>query len=330
MKIAFFGLEDRQVKYFNDKIIGQDVEYHTESLQDAKGDSFYDAEILAVFVYSKVTKKELDKFKKLKFIATMSTGFDHIDLEECKERGIPVCNVPAYGDNTVAEHAFGLILNLSRQIHKAYQRTIKKDFEYEGLLGFDLKGKTLGVLGTGRIGQNSIRIAKGFSMNVIAYDVFQRPELQDQLGFKYVELDELLTQSDIITIHVPLLKETEHMINKETIAKMKKGAFIINTARGQIINTRDLINALESGHLGGAGIDVLEGELFLKKILKPKTEQEKELVNEAHELMKMPNVIVTPHLAFYSKEGVQRIMDATLDNLFDYIENRGLRNQVKQ
>jgi len=136
-------------------------------------------------------------------------------------------------------------------------------------------------------------------------------------------------QSDIITIHVPLLKETTHMINKETIAKMKRGVYIINTARGQIINTRDLILGLESGYIGGAGIDVLEGELFLKKILTPKTSEEKELVKEAHELMKLPNVIVTPHLAFYSKEGVQRIMDATLDNIFDYIENRGLRNKVK-
>jgi len=329
MKIVFFGIEDRQIHYFNEKIIGHDVEYHTESLQDAKGDSFYDADILCVFVYSKVTSKELAKFKNLKFIAAMSTGFDHIDVEECKERGIPVCNVPAYGDNTVAEHAFGLILTLSRQIHKAYLRTIKKEFEYEGLLGFDLKGKTLGVLGTGRIGQNSIKMGNGFSMNVVAYDVFQRPELQTQLGFKYVSLDDLLVQSDIITIHVPLLKETTHMINKETIAKMKKGVYIINTARGQIINTRDLIIGLESGYIGGAGIDVLEGELFLKKILAPKTSEEKELVKEAHELMKLPNVVVTPHLAFYSKEGVQRIMDATLDNIFDYIENRGLRNQVK-
>ena len=145
MKIVFFEMEERQIQYFNEKIVGHDVEYHTESLQDAKGDSFYDADILCVFVFSRVTSKEIAKFKNLKFIATMSTGCDHIDVEECEERGISVCNVPAYGDNTVAEHAFGLILSLSRQIHKAYLRTTKKEFEYEGLLGFDLKGKTLGV-----------------------------------------------------------------------------------------------------------------------------------------------------------------------------------------
>ncbi len=329
MKIVFFGLEERQIDYFKERIMGHDVSYYKESLQDAKSDSFYDAEILCVFVYSKLTKQELDKFKKLKLVAAMSTGYDNIDLEECKKRGIFVCNVPAYGDNTVAEHAFGLILTLSRQIHKAYQRTLKKEFEYEGLLGFDLKGKTLGVLGTGRIGQNAIKMAKGFSMNVVAFDILQRPELQDQLGFKYVSLDNLLKESDIITIHVPLLKETTHMINKETISKMKKGVYIINTARGQVINTQDLIDGLKSGQIGGAGIDVLEGELLLKKIIKPKTQQERKLIKEAYELMKMPNVLVTPHLAFYSKEGVQRIMDCTLDNVFDFIENRGLRNQVK-
>ena len=336
MKIVFFDLEEWEIDYYKERIHGHEVEYYTTSINKTKSKTMYNADIIGVFVFCQVDKKVLDKFKNLKLIAAMSTGFNQIDLEECNKRGIAVSNVPAYGDNTVAEHAFGLILNLSRNIHKAYIRTTQEKFSYEGLMGFDLKGKTLGVLGTGRIGQNSIHIAKGFNMNVIAYDTFSRPELQEQFGFKYVSLDELYANSDIITIHVPLLDSTHHMINDEAISKMKEGVLIINTARGPIVDTAALIRGLKSGRIRGAGVDVLEGELLVmeeKEVVHENhslAKDQMELLLQDHELMKMPNVIVTPHLAFYSREGVQRILDTTLENVFDLIENRGLKNQVNK
>lgn len=335
MKIVFFELEPWEIDYMRPKIIGHDVELYETKASETNSDSMYSADIIATFIFSRFPKEVLDKFPNLKLIATMSTGFDHIDLEECKRRNIVVCNVPSYGENTVAEHAFGLILNLSRNIHKAFVRTqIDDKFDYTGLMGFDLKGKTLGVVGTGRIGCNSIKMAKGFDMKVIAYDEFQRPELQGQLGFTYVSFDELLKNSDIITIHVPLLKSTYHLIDDVAINKMKRGALIINTARGPIIDTPALIKGLQNGQIGGAGLDVLEGELLVKddreiyhNMSKLPREQIEQLLQD-HELMNMSNVIVTPHLAFYSREGVQRIMDQTLKNIFDLIEHRGFTNRV--
>lgn len=207
-----------------------------------------DIEVLAVFVYSPITKEVLEKLPKLKMIQSMSTGVDHIDLDACKQRGVIVANVPAYGDNTVAEHAFGLLLNLSRNIHKAYLRSVQDDcFSYEGLIGFDLKGKTLGVIGTGRIGRNMIKIANGFAMNVLAYDAFPQKEAEASLGFRYVSLEELYSQSDVISLHVPLISETNHLINEEAISKMKNGVILINTARGGVVATEALISGLQSG-----------------------------------------------------------------------------------
>jgi len=335
MKLVFFDLEDWELDYFKSKILNHDVEYYKTSIEDTHSDSAFNADLIASFVFSKLDKSALDKFKNLKFIATMSTGYDHIDLEECAKRNIKVCNVPTYGENTVAEHAFGLILSLSRNIYKAYLVTSKGKFSYEGLMGFDLFGKTLGVLGTGRIGQNVIKIARGFNMNVIAFDPRENRELQATLGFRYVSFDELLTTSDIISIHVPLNSHTYHLFNRDSIAKMKDGSILINTARGPIVDTNCLLEALNNGKLGGAGLDVLEGEMLMKEekaILHSSStlarDQMATLLQD-YALMRLDNVIVTPHLAFYSKEAVTRILDSTLDNLFDFIENRGLRNKVE-
>ena len=334
MKIVFFDLEDWEIDYLKERIKGHDVKYFREGLKKVSLKKYKDAEIIGVFVFSPITKETLDELPNLKQIITMSTGFDHIDLDECTKRGIKVCNVPSYGENTVAEHAFGLILNLSRNIHKAYVRTQKDEFSYEGLIGFDLKEKTIGVLGTGKIGRNLIRIAKGFEMRVIAYDPYPNYEESSRLGFKYVSMDELLAQSDVISIHVPLNRHTYHLINEKTINRMKKGVLLINTARGSIIDTHALIEALDTEKIGGAGLDVLEGELLIKDEkemihdLGQLPREQMRLLLENHALMKKPNVIVTPHLAFYSREGLIRILNTTLDNLFDYIEERGLRNTV--
>ncbi|MFP4567584.1 MAG: NAD(P)-dependent oxidoreductase [Candidatus Woesearchaeota archaeon] len=335
LKIVFFDLEEWEIDYLKKRIIGHDVRYYREGIKQVPIGDFKDADIIGVFVFSPVLKDVLDFLPNLKYIMTMSTGFDHIDLEECARRNIQVCNVPSYGENTVAEHAFGLILNLSRNIHKAYTRTLRDEFSFEGLIGFDLKGKTLGVLGTGKIGRNLIRMAKGFDMNVVAYDPFPNYDLCSSLGFSYVSFDDLLKSSDVISIHVPLNRHTFHLINDETISKMKRGVLIINTARGAIIDTHALIKGLESGQVGGAGLDVLEGELLIKDekemvhSLSALPREQMRLLLENHALMKMSNVIVTPHLAFYSKEGLIRILNTTLDNLFDYLEHRGLNNLVK-
>lgn len=336
MKIVFFELEDWEISYFKERILNQEVEYYKTSIQETHSDSIYTADIIASFVFSKLDKETLDKFKNLKLISTMSTGYDHINIEECKKRNITVCNVPSYGENTVAEHVFGLILNLSRKIYKAYQVTSKGKFSYEGLMGFDLKGKTLGILGTGRIGQNIIKIARGFEMKVIAYDPYPKTELQQTLKFEYVTFEQLLSSSDVISISMPLNSNTYHIINRDSIQKMKDGAIIINTARGPIVDTNSLLEALSNGKLGGAGLDVLEGEMLMKEekavISTGSTIAREQMATllQDYALMRMHNVIVTPHLAFYSYEAVRRILDSTLDNIFDCIEDRGMRNKIDQ
>ncbi|MCF7872454.1 hydroxyacid dehydrogenase [Candidatus Woesearchaeota archaeon] len=336
MKVAFFELEEWEKGYLAQRIHNHEVNYYTVPLSEVPFEEIKDIEVAVGFIYSKFSKEIIDKFSNLKMIATMSTGFDHIDVAYCKEKGIPVCSVPAYGDNTVAEHAFGLLLNLSKNIHKGYIRTLQGDFTFNGLMGFDLKGKTIGVIGTGRIGQCSIRIANGFGMNVVAYDAFPKNGLDKELGFEYVSLDELYKRSDVITIHVPLLESTKHLINDDSIGKMKTGMIIINTSRGPIVEEGALIRGLQTGKIKGAGLDVLEGEVLIKEerdLIKSQStlsnEQLRDML-EDHILMDMENVIVTPHLAFYTREALERILNVTLDNVFDCVENRGYKNQVNK
>lgn len=278
-----------------------------------------DAEVISVFIYSKMTEELLSHLSNLKFIATRSTGFDHIDLDTCEKNQILVSNVPYYGENTIAEHTFGLILALSRNIHKSYIRTIRNDFSIEGLKGFDLKKKTLGVVGAGRIGLHVIRVAKAFGMDVLAYDVKKDQFLADVLGFTYVSLEDLLAQSDIISLHVPYNTHTHHLINKDNIRLIKKGAILINTARGGIVDTEALLEALDQGILSGAGLDVLEGEELIledKRMVYDSSDLETmtNLVKD-HILLSKDNVVFTPHIAFYSQEALERIIDTTIENI---------------
>jgi len=279
-----------------------------------------------------VNAQIIARLPKLKLITTRSTGFDHIDLKETSKKKIAVCNVPYYGENTVAEHTFALILALSRNVHKSYLRTLRNDFSIDGLQGFDLKDKTLGVIGGGNIGLHVIRIAKGFGMDVVVYDTHKNTFLAEVLGFKYVDdLDKLLGQSDIITLHLPENKHTHHLINRRNIHKIKKGAILINTARGGVVETEALIEALEKEILSGAGLDVLEGEELIK--------EEKQLLYEHkhprkigalirdHILIDKDNVVFTPHIAFYSKEALQRIIETTGENILDF-EKGEVKNVV--
>jgi D-lactate dehydrogenase len=285
-----------------------------------------DFDIVSIFVDSKVSPKVLDQFPNLKLLATRSTGFDHIDCVECSKRKVAVVYVPSYGVNTVAEFAFGLILNLTRKMYQTIDQVKKtSSFSLAGLRGMDVKGKTIGVIGTGHIGAEVIKIAKGFGMEVIAYDAYPNATLPDALGFKYVTLEELLKNSDVVTIHTPYLPSTHHLINKGNISLMKKGAYLINTARGAIVETEALIDALQSDALGGAGLDVLEEEEETKdesRMLAKASGDELKGILANDVLMKMPNVLVTPHNAFNTQEAVARILDTTIENIKAFIAGK--------
>ena len=326
-KIAFFEIEDWEKPYLKQKLKGHNLYFSEEHLNEKNAVKVKDFDIVSVFIYSSINKNVLSKLKKLKLIATRSTGFDHIDLKECKKRGIIVCNVPHYGENTVAEHTFALILNLTRKIHKAWEKTKELDFSQQGLRGIDLSGRTLGVVGVGSIGRHVIRIARGFEMNVIAFDVFENKKLEKELGFKYVNFDYLLKNSDIITLHCPYSKKTHHLLNKKNIKKIKKGALLINTARGALIETDALLKALQKGGLGGAGLDVLEEECYVredKEVMSRHFPKECDLriILENHSLAKMGNVIITPHNAFNSVEALQRILDMTIENIKFFLKKK--------
>jgi D-lactate dehydrogenase len=318
-KAAFFEMEDWGMDYLRKHDLIDRVQAFHESLNAATTALAPDSEIVSVFIYSEVTREVLDALPNLRFVATRSTGYDHIDVQACTERGILVSNVPRYGENTVAEHAFGLILALSRKIYHAVIRTSRMDFSTAGLRGFDLKGKTLGVIGAGAIGMHVIRIGKGFGMNVLAYDSREQQLLAEVLGYRYVSLEELLSQSDVISLHVPLVPETYHLINQETIKQIKRGAILINTARGSIVDTNALVTALNEGIISGAGLDVLEGEESIKEeaqLLAESLPVEKlRTMVQNYALLHRDNVIITPHIGFYSIEAEERIMETTLSNI---------------
>ena len=326
MKIAFFEVEDWEGEYLKGKLNGHQLKFSNEKLSLENAAQIKDFDAISVFIYSKIDEQIIQAIPNLKLITTRSTGFDHIDLEVCKKQGITVCNVPSYGENTVAEHTFALILSLSRNICKACIRRFEQDFSIEGLEGFDLKGKTIGVIGTGQIGLHVIRIAKGFGMNVVAYDVHQNKLLSEVLGFEYVSLENLLARSDVITLHVPYMKATHHLMNKDTFKLVKKGAILINTARGSIVDTEALIDALDKKILAGAGLDVFEGEEVIKEekqlLYDPKNLEVLASLVKDHILLSKDNVVFTPHIAFYSKEALERILETTVENISAFVSGK--------
>ncbi|MDO8265789.1 MAG: 2,3-bisphosphoglycerate-dependent phosphoglycerate mutase [Candidatus Saccharibacteria bacterium] len=281
-------------------------------------------EVISVFVSSQVTREMIDRLPNLKLIACRSTGFNNVDFNATEERGIVVVNVPSYGESTVAEYAFTLLLALTRKISDVLQAE-NEQFNQQKLLGIDLCGKTLGVIGTGRIGQHSIKIANGFSMNVIGYDAFPKEELQETLNFQYRSLEQLLSESDIVTIHAPYLPSTHHLINADNLKLMKNDAILVNTARGEIVDTNALVEVLSTGKLGGAALDVVEGEALLNNAeevaLLRSHEIHPDLLRHSIEISlmkKMPNVIISPHNAFNTIEAVERINTTTAQNIIDF------------
>lgn len=326
MKVAFFEVEKWEKDRFRTRLRDVEPFFFADTVQEVERHSFKDAEGLCVFIYSRLTQDVIASLPQLRLIATRSTGFDHIDLEACKKRKITVTNVPYYGENTVAEHTFGLILSLARNIHKAYMRTIRQDFSLEDLQGFDLKGKTIGVIGAGRIGLHVIRIARGFGMEALAYDVRRDRFIAEILGFRYVPLDELLASSDVISLHAPYNESTHHIINRDTLAKVKRGALLINTARGALVDTEALLWALDEGILRGAGLDVLEGEeLMMEEGYVLRKEYSADVLRtfvRNQMLLRREDVVVTPHNAFNSKEAAMRILETTIENIERFIEGR--------
>ena len=332
MRIVIFEAEPREAAAFAPLKTAHDLVLIDEPLRAGNAGRFADAEVISTFIYSQLDRDVLQQFPKLKLIATRSTGYDHIDTGYCKTHAIAVANVPTYGENTVAEHVFALLLTISHRLREAMERVRAGNFSPEGLEGFDLQGKTLGVIGTGNIGRHVIRIARGFGMRVIAYDVQPDHELATDLGYRYASFEDLLRDADIITLHVPAIPQTHHLIDDAAFARMKQGAIVINTARGSVIEAQALIQALRSGKVAAAGLDVLPDEPLIR--------EEAELISSIfsdrhdlrnlvadHVLLYMPNVIVTPHSAFNTREAVHRIVATTVENIEAFVRGAA-RNLV--
>lgn len=326
LKIAFFETEPWEIDFIKKQLKKFDLLFFADKISEQDFDKLSDVDIISPFIYSILDKKVLSSLKSLKYITTRSTGFDHIDLVNCHKQKILVSNVPIYGENTVAEHAFALILNLSRKISQSVARTKKGDFSLVDLRGFDLAGKTLGIVGMGNIGRHMARIASGFEMKILAYDLKKDLKFAKKLGFKYVDLSYLLKNSDIVSLHTGLNKKTYHLINLKTLKLFKKGCYLINTSRGGICDTTALLQGLQQGIFSGLGLDVIEEECFIKEerellssIFNKKCDLQTAL--EDHILLNQSNVIVTPHNAFNSQEALQRILDTTVENIKAFVKN---------
>ena len=303
----------------------EDVKYRTfeQSLNLENIPEGLEADVISVFASSEVSAEVLEEIRP-EAVVTRSTGFDHIDLGKAKELGIEVYNVPHYGSNTVAEHAFGLLLTASKRIIDAAEKT-KTKFDSSGLEGLELKGKKLGVVGTGDIGQKAIKMAKGFEMDVIAYDPYEKEGLEEELGFMYVSFEDLIEQSDIISLHCPLTDENHGLFSTEEFNQMEETT-IINTARGGLIDSQALLEALENNSVKYAGLDVLELEDEMQEMEKisEKTHFCNGEFKANYELIKRKDTVVTPHSAFNTKEAKQRILETTIRN----IEKRPEENKV--
>lgn len=341
MKIVFFEVEPWEKEYLKKRLPGMQLYFFGDVLQGKDLSKIKEVNVLSPFIYSKINTAVIKKLANLKLVATRSTGFDHVDLKAAKAAKVLVANVPTYGENTVAEHTFALILSLSRKIHQSYERTSRGNFSLEGLRGFDLKGRTIGIVGCGHIGQHVVRMAKGFEMKVLVYDIKKNPKLARQLGFHYANLNELLKKSDIVSLHAPYNKATHHIINRKNIKMIKKGALLINTARGGLVDTTALVDGLRSGRLAGIGLDVLEEEKYILKeeaqLLSPhfgvkgkaSLAEYLRTIVEGHMLLISDKVIVTPHNAFNSQEALERILDTTIENIKDFAAKKRLKNLVK-
>ncbi len=330
--MVFFEISKEESKYIKDRLKGYKLLFFEQNINEVNPIKYKNANIISVFIYSKINKDIIDNCSNLKSILTRSTGYDHIDIDYAKSKNIVIGNVPFYGENTVAEHTFALILNLSRKVHLSYLRTKENNYSIDGLRGFDLKDKTLGIIGVGNIGMHVIKIAKGFGMHVKAYDINEDSFLSELLHFEYADLNTILKQSDIITLHMPDNKHTHHFLDKKKMSKLKNSAIIINTSRGGLIDTNALYDNLKKGKIAGAGLDVIEGEELInyeEELLKNNFSRKKLYeIYRNKEIFKMDNVIFTPHNAFNSIEAINRINDTTIESIKDFSKNNKIKYKL--
>ena len=329
MKIAFFDTKEYDKASFDKKNedFGYDILYHKGHLREPNAVLTQNTDAVCVFVNDVVNREVIKSLSKnnVKLIALRCAGFNNVDIDAAKEFGLKVVRVPAYSPYAVAEHTLALMMALNRKIPRATWRTRDGNFTLNGLLGFDMHGKTVGIIGTGRIAKNLINILCGMGMNILAYDLRPDEKFAQEKGIKYVDLDELYKNSDIISMHCPLTPQTDHMIDDKAIAKMKPGVMIINTSRGNLINTKSLIKGLKKKKIGSAGLDVYEEEAnYFYKDRSDNILDDDVLAR----LLSFNNVIITSHQAFFTKEALDNISTTTLQNIKDFSEGRELVNEV--
>ena len=329
LRIAFFDAKSYDIESFNavNKDYNFDIRYYQERLSISTVPLAKGADVVCIFVNAECDAQVIDELinNGVKLIALRCAGFNNVDLKAAEGR-IRVTRVPAYSPHAVAEYAVSLMLSLNRKIYRAVNRTRDGNFTLNGLLGFDMYGKTAGVIGMGRIAKELIKILHGFGMNVMAYDLYPDHEFAKQYDVKVVSLDELYANSDIISLHCPLTPDTKFLINQDSIAKMKKGVMIINTGRGKLINTEDLIEGLRSKQVGSAGLDVYEEEReYFYEDKSDKMIDDDVLAR----LLMVPNVVLTSHQAFFTAEALHNIAVSTLDSVKEFSEGKDLTCEVK-
>lgn len=338
-KICFVATEPEEEEFFAGKFESFDV-----SFQRALCDVPDDVEVVSIFINDRIDDRFLDNHPSLRLIATRSMGCDHIDLAACTKRKVSVTHVSGYGENTVAEHTFALMLALSRRIRESTEAALAGKFTHERFRGMDLRGSTLGVVGAGRVGLHVIRIAGAFGMNVLAYDAHPNPLHTELLDFKYTSFDHLIRESHVITLHIPLNEETHHIFNRETLSRCREGVLIVNTARGRLIDSEALIEALDCGQVGGAGLDVIEeegvfhggatallGAQIADRVRGSGGEKDRIALSAgrmkeisryiaSNALLRRPQVVFTPHNAYNSTESREFISNTTSENILNYFE----------
>ncbi|MCS6782576.1 MAG: 2-hydroxyacid dehydrogenase [Gloeomargarita sp. SKYBB_i_bin120] len=330
MKVAVFSTKsyDRQFLDAANREAGHQLVYYDVKLDASTATLAGDAQGVCVFVHDVLDRETLSILHRqgVKLIALRCTGFNNVDLQAAAELGLTVVRVTAYSPYSVAEHAIGLILTLSRKYHRAYNRVREGNFSLEGLLGFDLHARTVGVIGTGKIGMVFAEILQGFGCRLLGYDVYPNDRFPQLKNARYVMLDELYAQSDIISLHCPLLPETYHLIDQRALDKMKPGVILINVSRGALIDTRAMIDGLKSGKIGALGLDVYEEEenLFFQDL-------STQIIQDDlfQRLLTFPNVIVTGHQAFFTREALTEIATTTIANLSDFEAGRLCPHEIR-
>ena len=329
-KIIFFDIKDYDKEFFKkyEKNYNFEMTFLKVRLTEETANLTKGYDVVCGFANDNINKETIDIMVEngIKLLAMRCAGFNNVSLKDIHNR-FKVVRVPAYSPHAIAEYTVGLILAVNRKIHKAYVRTREGNFSINGLMGFDLDGKTAGIIGTGKIGQILIKILKGFEMKVIAYDLYPNQKAADELGFEYVSLDELYAKSDIISLNCPLTKDTQYMINRRSMLKMKDGVILVNTGRGQLIDSADLVEALKDKKIGAVALDVYEEEE--NYFFEDKSNQviEDDILGR---LLSFYNVLITSHQSYFTKEAVDAITVTTLNNIRDFVEGKPLVNEVLQ